>query len=243
MRHLEMKIPLNAQCNAMPMMVVTSGSRCDLLPSCCHAPPYYGLPSHERLKESREGRKGFVMNKGIVRISSLAGTRISHKNLLNYKFEGNAPCVTGNCSNVTDPELYMPFRKVSDIRNPRGKLGKRNQARIERPWSRVYAREVSREIYEEESGDRDSLVKQINPNERALKGGSSLIIGEANEQGSPRLSNQRHGEVLWDGVSKSEYQKIQDLKFSGDIWEGDSGPQVLDLQVGSQHFSVCNIRI
>lgn len=238
-----MKIPLNAQCNAMPMMVVTSGSRCDLLPSCCHALPYYGLPSHERLKESREGRKGWCMIKGIVRIPSLAGTRISHKNLLNYKFKGNAPCVAGSCSNVTDPELCMPFRKVSDIRNPRGKLGKRNQVRIEKSWSRVYAKEVSREIYEEESGDRGSLVKQTNPIERALKGDSSLIVGEANEQGSLRLSNQRQGELLWDGVSKSEYQKIQDLKFSGDIWEGDSGPQVLDLQVSSQHFPVCNVRL
>ncbi len=34
-----------------------------------------------------------------------------------------------------------------------------------------------------------------------------------------------------DEIPVSELTKIQELKFSGDMWEGDSGPQVLDLQV------------
>lgn len=237
-----MKTPSNVQCNALPMMVVTSGSRCDLQ-SCCHAPPYRGLSSHGGLKESPRS-KGWcisLVKRDNLRFISLAGTRVSHKNLLKFRYQGNTPCVTGCCSSVTGPELCTPFTKAFLVKSPRGKLGKRFPERIERSRVRCNAERESGETHGKLNENRGGGAKRSEPIERVL---SSRDTWEAIGQGSSRLFyQQQQGTALGGGVSNSEYQKIQDLKFSGDLWEGDSGPQVLDLQVSLQHYSACHIRI
>ena len=236
-----MKTPLNVQGNALPMMVGTSGSRCDLQ-SCCHTPPYHGLSNHEGRKESQRS-KGWCISfvkKENLRHNSLAGTRISHKNLLKFKYQGSTPCVTGSCSSITGSELCTPFWKALLIKSPKGKLGRHYQERIDRSRVRCYAQGGSGGTHEKLGGNRSGIAKQSEPIEMvvSLKDG-----GEVSEQGSSRLFYQSHGEMLGGRVSNSEYHKIQDLKFSGDMWEGDSGPQVLDLQVGSQRRSAYNIFI
>lgn len=133
----------------------------------------------------------------------------SHRNLLESRHHGDAAC--------TSSFLGSGFRKVSVIKIPRGSFGKRRQARS---WIRVSAKAGSGDVTENESGKQTGV---------SPKDGLS-------QQGLSRFFNLRRGEVQGDGISKSEYQKIQDLKFSGDMWEGDSGPQVLDLQVSSSHF-------
>ncbi|KAG0579920.1 hypothetical protein KC19_4G134700 [Ceratodon purpureus] len=217
-----MKTPLDVQCNALPMMVVTSGS-------CCHAPPYRGLSSYEGLRESPRG-KGWCINlvkKENLRLASLAGTRISHKNLLKFRYQGSSLCVTGNYSSITSPELCTPFRKTLLVKSSRGRFGKRYQERVERSWVRCHAQGGSRETHEKQILNRSGGAKQSEPTGRVVP---LKDTGETSGQGSSTLFYQSQGEVLGGGISNSEYQNIQDLKFSGDMWEGDSGPQVLDLQ-------------
>jgi hypothetical protein len=217
-------------------MVVTSGSRCDLQ-GCCHAPPYCGLSSHGGLKEFQrsKGWRISLAKEENLRVTGLAGTRISHKNLLKFEYQGSTEWVKGSCCSVAGSELCASFRK-SLLKSPRGKVGKRSQERIERSWVRCYAQGGSRETHAKPSVNRSGGAKQSEPIERVV---SLKDSGEVSEQGSSRLFYQSHGEALGGGISNSEYQKIQDLKFSGDMWEGDSGPQVLDLQVGSQHRLAC----
>jgi len=141
------------------------------------------------------------MSKVTLRLSGVGVS--SHRNLLEARHHGDAAC-TSNFSG-------SGFRKVSVIKISRGSFGKRKQARS---WVRVSAKAGSGDVTEKESGKQSGVT---------LKDGLS-------QQGLSRFFSPRRGEVQGDGISNSEYQKIQDLKFSGDLWEGDSGPQVLDLQ-------------
>jgi hypothetical protein len=221
---------------ALSMMVAISGSRCELLHSCL-APPYRVSSSHESLKESRRSNGLYVslVKNENLRLAGLTGTNISKKNLRKSIHQGYTPSVAGSCRSVTGPELGIPLGKSLAILDPKGRLGKRNQVRIARSRVKCSANGVAGEAQKEESGSLCCGVKQSGPIERivSLKDGWALGTGDVNEQGSYGKYNVPRGGVLRNETSKSEYQKIQDLRFSGDISEGDSGPQVLDLQVGS----------
>ena len=178
-----------------------------------------------------------LVKKENLRLAGLSGSRISSKNLRNFIQHGYTPWVTGNCSSVAGPELGTCLRIALVTSNPKGRLGKRNQVRIEKSWVRCSANGVSGETQTKESGSRRCGSKQSGLIERTvpLKNDWALGAGNVSERGSPGQSNRSRGGVLGNEISNSEYQKIQDLRFSGDIWEGDSGPHVLNLQV-DQNF-------
>jgi len=220
---------------AVFMTMVMSGDGCGVLQSYCHAPPYR-LPSrYEGVKESR-GSKGWCMSlakRENVRLSGLTGKRLSHRNLPKPIHGGWPACVTGNCSSVTGPESGKGGRMASVSSNPGVKLGKRNQARKERSWVKCHATGASGESRKQESGSWGYGLKQSEARERSgpWKDGRK---GEVGEQGGSEQLKQAHGAMPRNAISNSEYEKVEDLRFSGDMWEGDSGPEVLDLQVGSR---------
>lgn len=218
------------------MMVVTNGSR-DLLQSCC--PPRRWLPIFDCIEESQrsKGCRVSLFSKENSRFSGLAGTRISRKNSLKSRHQTYTPCIAGDCTSITRSELGVPLRRSLVATNRKGKWGKHNQVRIERSWVRRHEKGRSWEGHTSGSGSLQYSGKQPGLIEEtiSLKDDQPLDARGIGEQGSLRLLNQPRREVLEDVISSPEYQKIQDLKFSGDMWEGDSGPQVLDLQVGLYH--------
>ena len=178
-----------------------------------------------------------VVKKESLRFAGLTGTRISNKNLRKFIHQVHTPCFTGSCSSVTGSGLGTPLRKALVTLNPKSRLGKRSQVRIVKSRVKCSANGAAGEAQTKGSGSRGCGVKHSGPIDRivSLKDGWALGTGEASEQGSSGKFNlpPRGNEI-----SNSEYQKIQDLRFSGDTWEGDSGPQVLDLQVGSGCYSM-----
>lgn len=173
-----------------------------------------------------------LFSKENSRFSGLAGTRISRKNSLKSRHQTYTPCIAGDCTSITRSELGVPLRRSLVATNRKGKWGKHNQVRIERSWVRRHEKGRSWEGHTSGSGSLQYSGKQPGLIEEtiSLKDDQPLDARGIGEQGSLRLLNQPRREVLEDVISSPEYQKIQDLKFSGDMWEGDSGPQVLDLQ-------------
>ncbi|XP_024390361.1 uncharacterized protein [Physcomitrium patens] len=215
-------------------MMVTGGSRCDLLQSCCQAPPYCGLSSNENLEVSQRSKEWHtsVFRKENLRITGLVRTRISCRNLPTCKYQSCILCVNGSCTSVTGSESGVSLSRVVVSTNLIRRRGICNQVTVKRRWIRCYANGVSREDDKNGGGSRGHGGKQSGPIESTSSWTNSVSLdsGEGSEPKNFLLTNPPYGGGLEVGISNSEYQKIQDLRFSGDIWENDSGPQVLDLQ-------------
>lgn len=179
-----------------------------------------------------------------VRLSGPTGTGIFHDNFIEFLHQRCTPCASGSCIGVSASKLGMPCRKTSVTSNPMGKLGKRTQVSIHRSRVRCFESGRAKEIVGVDIGSRDRGAKNPEPAEGAvhLKDTLSLGTGHVGEQVSSGLFRESHGRALENEISNSQYQRIQDLRFSGDIWEGDSGAEVLDLQTALYWFGYLSKR-
>lgn len=248
------------------MMVVTGASCCKLLKLYGHVPPRC-LSSSKYVSKELCGSKGWGIDTITLesrRQGYLVGRRVGHKHISKLSGLSFLPCIKSNLKIVSTADLCL---SLDGVNNVRGKSGRSGQSRRDRCRLRCYGMRVPGEMqpsregqtvepFDQLHGQRQVIGKggnvsrisgcgkQAEPSEASvpLKDVVALEEQEQDEQGHKRLFEKLPGEVVVDEIPISELLKIQELKFSGDMWEGDSGPQVLDLQVsissGHRFFSV-----
>lgn len=242
------------------MMVVTGGSCGKLLKLCGHVPPR--CPSSKYVFKEPCGSKGWGID--TIKLESrrqgyLVGRRVGHKQISKLSRLSFIPCINSKLKVVSSADLCVSLDGVNSVG---GKSRRSGQLRRERCRIRCYGTRVPGEMQASREGQTVEPFDQLHGQRQVIgkSGNVSRTSGcgkqaepseasvplleeqEQNEEGQRRLLKKLPEEVI-DEIPISELLKIQELKFSGDMWEGDSGPQVLDLQVsisqsGHRFFSV-----
>lgn len=232
-------------------MVVTSGNCSKVLKPRAHVPSH-GTFYAEHIFREVLGRKGWCRLSYEQEISkqsiAFASRRITSNFLSNLPKNSFSVCGISNCRKVRSSSPRVLWGKERSLVSSRGKPGSSGQAKKDRFQTRSHGRGMAGEVYvsrEVERGTAGPVSTRPLQDQFSNRDGKILEVlgcgmkrtipqeGDTRGESSDASLSERLREALpVDQIPSSELLKIQELKFSGDMWEGDSGPQVLDLQVG-----------